>query len=103
MKKYKQPTWTTLTLELLKGRDDLMTVRQVAKEIGATLDQARASLIHLRKYRAVEVVVEPDGTAWWLATPENDNRCKHLDERTPEDRPRCRRCYTRKPKKEKTP
>jgi hypothetical protein len=103
MKRNKQPTWTTLALEFLKKQDDLATTPQVAGAIGATLDQTRAALFHLRMHRAVDVIVEPTGVAWWFATPDTDSRCYHHDERTPEDRPRCRRCYTRKPKKEKTP
>ena len=99
MPKYKQPTWTTLVLELLTGRDDFMTARQIRTAIGANVNQASAALSSLRQYRCVDCVVEPNGIAWWFATPETDQRCSHLDERTPEDKPRNRR--VKRTKKEK--
>lgn len=98
MRRLKQPTWTTLTLELLKGRDDFMTTKQIAAAVGAKYDQAHAALYHLRMHRAVDCVIEPNGVAWWLATPTDDDRSFIRDERALEDRPRCRRCYKRKPK-----
>jgi len=90
MRKNKAPTWTTLTLELLSRRDDFLTTKQVAREIGASDDQARAALFHLRRCHATDILVDR-GIGYWFATPENDSRSKHLDERTPESKPRAPR------------
>jgi hypothetical protein len=87
----KQPTWTTLALELLIGREDFMTTVQVAREIGATYNQACAALVHLRKRHAIDCVIERDGVAWWFATPDYDDRLLTHDERKPETKPRKRR------------
>ena len=35
MKRNKQPTWTSLALTLLTKRDDFLTTKQIAAEIGA--------------------------------------------------------------------
>lgn len=99
MKRNKQPTWTSLALELLMKRDDFLTTQQVAAEIGAEYNQASAALHHLRQRHAVDILIDK-GIGYWFATPDGDDRSFHLDERTPENKPRRpRRSTQRKEKK----
>jgi hypothetical protein len=59
---------------------------------GGSIGQVHAALHHLRKFRAVDVVVENDGRGWWYALPkENDLRERIYEERIPEDKPRKQR------------
>lgn len=85
MKNNKQPTWTKLVMGVLEGRDDFMTARQLCDELGASCNQMSATLVHLRKSRAIDCIVEPDGKAWWFVTPASDNRTRTVDERCPEE------------------
>lgn len=89
--KRKEPTWTSLVLELLEARDDFLTYEAIRAATGGSRDQISAACIHLRRRRAIDCIVEPDGVAWWFATPETDNRSTHVDFRAPEAKPRKRR------------
>lgn len=92
----KRPTYTHLVLEaLVHWPSDFATLRQLVQATGATVNQVPAALHHLRKRRAVDVVIESSGDGFWYATPEDDDRTRHLEERTPEERPR----KPRKPRK----
>lgn len=89
MAKLKELTCTTRVLEALRARDDFTPSRLLVALTGCSLNQVSASCVHLRKHRAIDCVVEPDGVAWWFPLPEaSDNRAYHRDERTPESRPR---------------
>lgn len=90
MKAIKVPTYTTLVLEMLRERDDFMNRKMLIASIkDMNRDQLSAALISLRNYRAIDVIVEPDGEGWWYALPpEDDTRLRHFDERTPETQPR---------------
>lgn len=88
MPRLKQVTYTTQVFEWLTKQNDFATHHQVQSALGITRPQALASLVHLRKYKAVDCIVEPDGVSWWFATPEADSRTKVLVERTPEAKPR---------------
>lgn len=96
--KHKQPTWTTLSLELLVKRDDFLTTHQVAVMIGATYNQASAALFHLRKRHAIDIVIDK-GIGYWFATPDGDDRSFHCDERVPENKPRRPRRSTKRKEK----
>lgn len=89
MKAHKETTCTTLVLEALRAADDFLSRSALVRATGRSYNQVDASTHWLRKRHAIDCVVEPDGRAWWYALPpENDNRSYHVDERTPEDRPR---------------
>ena len=97
MKRQKEPTWTTLVLEALRSSDDFMDYAMLIRETGGNYCQVSASCFSLREYRAIGVEITPDGKAWWYARPpEDDARTRHLDERTPESKPRKLRKYRRK-------
>ena len=82
----KKPTWTYLVLKHLEAQpDNFMTAAQLRSSAGANCDQMSAALIHLRKRHAIDCVVEPDGVAWWFATTQYDDRCRHCDERVIEE------------------
>jgi len=84
--KRKEPTWTSLVMELLERQDDFMTVEMIIESLGGQLTGANrnriyAALFHLRKHRAVDCVVEPDGKAWWYSTSKEDDRIRTVLER----------------------
>lgn len=81
----KKPTWTSLILAFLTDQNDFRSTAQIRQAVGANCNQASAALIHLRRRQAIDCVIEPGGVAWWMATPECDDRCRHCDERTPEE------------------
>jgi hypothetical protein len=78
---HRCPSHVHLVLELLVARDDFLSTRGVAGELRLTYNQALAALTHLRNHRAVDCVVQPDGVAWWFATPGYDDRLRTIDER----------------------
>jgi hypothetical protein len=83
-----RPTHTKLVLEALSAwPDDFATVAELMAATGSARNQTSAALHHLRKRHAVDVVIQ-QGTGYWYATPGYDDRTRHVDERTPEDRPR---------------
>lgn len=73
--KRKVPTWTSLVTEALRAQDDFMSTGMLARATGANKCQLSAALIHLRSHRVIDVVINPDGKAWWFALPpEGDDR-----------------------------
>lgn len=84
-------TWTSKVLRELVDRDDFITSKSLQKITGGSSTQISAALIHLRKRKAADCVVEPDGVAWWFATPHDDDRARRYDERVPEVKPRNRK------------
>lgn len=81
----KDTTWTTLVLEALIGRDDFMTYEMLREATGGNQNQIQATCHHLRKRRAIDCIIEPNGVAWWYATPESDNRSRKIEERRREE------------------
>ena len=91
MAKFKIETCSHKVLSLLRTRGDFLNEKQIAAFSGCNANQVSASLHHLRKHHAADVVIEADGRGWWFALPiENDTRSKVLLERTPESKPRSR-------------
>jgi hypothetical protein len=89
----KQPTWTSLVLDQLERytmQGEFRTMPQIAEELRAERNQISAALSLMRKYSAVDVVIQ-DGEGWWFATSKDDTRTKHISVRTPESKPRKRR------------
>lgn len=78
MGKLKRPTCTRLVLEALRGRDDFMDQRMLREETGCTVNQVSAALHGLRHFRAADVLVQPDGTAWWFALPPEEDTRHHI-------------------------
>ena len=92
MKADRRPTWTTKVLEELVRADDFLCLTEVMARTGASVNRATAALHHLSKCRVVESVVGGDGKLWWFATPAQDSRIRHIDERVPEEPgTRCRK------------
>lgn len=92
MRPGKEPTWTHLVEQALRGCDDFLNYRMLEKVTGGNVCQISAACFSLRKYRVVDCVIEADGVAWWYALPpEEDKRSAHREERTPEVNPRKRR------------
>ncbi len=92
MRRGKEETCTSLVLTALVARDDFtseLMLRVALPQLN--VNQISATLFHLRRRRAVDVVIEPDGVGWWYATPETDNRAMRYDLRTPESKPRTRK------------
>ena len=79
--KLKQPTTTSLVLEALRGSGDFADYAMLVALTGRTKDQLIATCHDLRRYRAIDVVINPDGHAWWFALPaEEDRRSKTISE-----------------------
>jgi hypothetical protein len=75
MKRSQVPTTTMLVEEALQERkEDFTSILQLVKMTGRNSSQISAALHHLRTHRAVDVVVEKDGTGWWFPTPDSDTR-----------------------------
>lgn len=89
--KHTVETWTCKVLRELANRDDFLTAKRIREAVGGNPNQISAALIHLRKRKAIDCIVEPDGVAWWFATPDSDDRTSHVDERKPETKPRNRK------------
>lgn len=72
----------TLRVEThLRALDDFASVPMLAAATHLSRNQVSAALHNLRKVRAVDVVVDPDGVGWWYARPkEEDARVRHLVE-----------------------
>jgi hypothetical protein len=70
---------------LLNTQQDFMNVAQLVKATGSNFNQVSAALFSLRKFQAVDVVIENDGVGWWFATPETDLRSRHVQERRVEE------------------
>jgi hypothetical protein len=87
---HKQPTWTSLVLEALRAQDDFLTFSDIRASVpGSNKNQISAALHELRQYRAVDVIIQPDGKGWWFALPaDSDTRSRTLEERALESRPR---------------
>ena len=79
----KKPTWSSLILELLKASDDFLNLDQIKAATGASNNQATATLTHLHRRHAIDVV-DSGNRLWWFATAENDNRTRTLDLRAEE-------------------
>lgn len=89
--KYKQPTITSLVMSALVASDDFMSDVMLKETTGASMNQVWAATHHLRKRNAIDAIINPDGKAWWYATPHTDNRSKTVLERAPEKKPRNRK------------
>jgi hypothetical protein len=73
--KIKQTTTTSLVLDALREADDFMSSRMLMAKTKRTYSQVTAACFWLRKARCIDVVVNPDGQAWWFALPpESDQR-----------------------------
>lgn len=85
MTRNKETTWTTLVLETLIGRDDFMTYEMLREATGGNQNQIAAACHHLRNRRAIDCIIQPEGVAWWYATPDTDNRIREVKERRREE------------------
>ena len=79
-----QPTWTSLVLEYLTKSDDFRNCTMIREATGANQGQVSAACHHLRRRRAIDVIIDKDGVGWWYPTPETDNRTYTVVERMPE-------------------
>lgn len=84
MKRFTETATTKLVLDALRQSDDFMTARMLMRETGRGHGPVSGALHSLRKYRCVDVIVDPDGVGWWYARPEcDDTRTKTADEHAP--------------------
>jgi len=91
----KRPTWTHLVEESLRTADDFMSMKAICLATGGSPNQVSAALYSLQSYRVVDCVASPEGLHWFFRG--EDSRCRSLEERTPEEKPRkMRRTTARK-------
>jgi len=89
--KFRQSTTTSIVLEWLRARDDFATRTLIVHHTKCQADAVNAALHWLRKCRAVDVIVEPDGRGWWYAMPEEcDTRIRVHKERVVEEKRKSR-------------
>ena len=79
MRPPKRTSFTCLTFEALKEADDFLTLHQLNQRLGIGTCRVSAALHHLYKRKAVSCLSE-NGTLWWYATPETDDRTRSYDE-----------------------
>lgn len=95
-RKLTTPTTTSLIMEVLTSPGaDFVSRNQLVARTGRTPNQVVAALHHLREHHAVDVVIEVDGTGWWFATPDYDNRITTIAEYTEHTKPN-RKARTRR-------
>jgi len=82
----KRPTWTHLVEEHLRTADDFVSMKALCEATGGSPNQVSAALYSLQSYRVVDCVASPDGLHWFYRG--EDQRCRSLEERTPEEQPR---------------
>jgi hypothetical protein len=87
--KYKRPTWAYLVEEALRTADDFVSVSALRNTTGASANQLSATLHHLQKCKTVDAVVAQDSLYWFYTG--DDTRCRHVEERAVEDKPRRQR------------
>lgn len=81
MGRSKKPTCTHLVLEYLRALDDFANRDMILTNTGITRDQLSITVHGLRKVHAIDVVIQPNGEAWWYALPpEFDQRHRHVEE-----------------------
>lgn len=85
----KEPPITLRVQEALTWADDLLTLEDVIFLTGCSVNQVCAALCHLHKHRVIDSL-DQEGKAYYYLTGE-DQRLRHLELRTPEDRPRKQR------------
>lgn len=90
MRRFKVPCQRFVVFECLKSADDFMTAAQISSKTGIGARAVTATLHNLRYCKAVQMVEARDAL-WWFATPEDDVRTKHIEERAVEDKPRATR------------
>jgi len=87
MKKNQEPTCTSLVMDELCGAADFRSMPQLCEATRLSTARVSAALYHLRQHKSVEFISDASGT-WWFATPESDDRCRCVDKRAPEIKPR---------------
>ena len=87
MNRRQEPTCTSLVQEVLVKTDDFKTPKQLCEETRLTPNQVCAALHHLHRHKAVDFITDVNGT-FWFTTLDEDNRCKCVDLRAPEVKPR---------------
>lgn len=91
MRRFAEPTVTSVSLNYLRGLSDFATTAQIALAVNKTKTQVNTALHSLQYFKAVDCV-ESQGRLWWFALPpESDTRTKTYDHRTPESKPRKRK------------
>lgn len=83
MRRNPQPTMVHLVFELLQSTDSMLATADVAAQTGVGRHDSFKTLHYLRSRHAVEWVRQ-GSVDYWFATPQSDDRVRHIAERTPE-------------------
>lgn len=82
--KLKETSTVCLVTEALRTADDFMSRRMIEAATGRPSNAISGALHHLHKAQVVDVVVDENGTGWWLALPADmDQRKLRHDEHAP--------------------
>ena len=86
--KQKIITTTTLVEEALRAADGFLTLVDLIAITQRSRNQVDAALYHLHKRNVLWLEIQ-QGVSYWAPRPVcDDNRSRHVEERTPEDKPR---------------
>jgi len=81
------PSNVSIVLNCLIAVDDFVSTAEVRQITGLTSKATFVSLQYLQQRKAV-ITVEANGVVYWGATPNDDDRIRHIDEKRKEDEPR---------------
>lgn len=97
MKVGRKPTVTSLVEVVLREADDLVErddllarVRGLAPGVDVSKAHLHAALFHLRKHKAVDVVIEADQRGWWCWIGNDDRHFTYDEVKAEVRRPRRR-------------
>lgn len=86
--KDRKPTWTSKVEEVLRLADDFLAAKEIQAKLEARRNQIFAALWHLRDCKVIDSVESGGKLYWFYKGHEEDPRCRIIEERCPEDKPR---------------
>lgn len=86
--KDRKPTRTSRMEETLRLADDFLSAKEIQAKLEAKKNQVFAALWHLRDCKVVDSIESGGKLFWFYKGHEEDPRCRTVEERRPEDKPR---------------
>lgn len=97
MARFTVTSTTTLVLEALRAQDDFMNYTMLREKTREPFNRVSAACHHLRRVRAIDCIIDPEGVAWWyVLPPEEDQRTCVRSEHAPYSKHRWKRKETKR-------